>query len=236
LREVWLNIGVEKVDTYEGITVKALLDSDATGMFMDKKMAAKYRFRLQKLERPIAVRNIDRTDNSRGAIIHQVEVNMYYKDHVERMRMNVYDLGKTDMILGMPWLQAHNPEIDWETGKVKMTRCPPLCGRMRPRGVEKGKRVTTLEEEKMVRWAVDNKEDWGREEELEVDHRKVDEIVPKRFLKWRKVFGKIESERMPTRKIWDHAIDLKEMFKPRKERIYPLSKDEREEVQKSVDD
>jgi len=214
LREVWLNIGVEKIDIHEDVTVKALLDSGATGMFMDKKMAEKYRFRLQKLERPIAVRNVDGTDNSGGAITHQVEVNMYYKGYVERMRMDVCDLGKTDVILGMPWLQAHNPEIDWETGEVKMMRCPPLCSRMRPRGVKKGKRVTTLEEEKMVRWAVDDKEDWGREEELEADHRKVDEMVPKRFLKWRKVFGKIESERMPMRKIWDHAIDLKEIFKP----------------------
>jgi len=61
-------------------------------------------------------------------------------------------------------------------------------------------------------------------------------MVPKRFLKWRKVFGKIESERIPMRKIWDHAIDLKEMFKPQKGKIYPLSKDERKEVQKFVDD
>jgi len=29
LREVWLNIGIEKVDTHESITVKALLDSGA---------------------------------------------------------------------------------------------------------------------------------------------------------------------------------------------------------------
>jgi len=102
LREIWLNIGVEKVDTHEGITVKALLDSSVTGMFMDKKMAAKHGFRLQKLERPVVVRNIDGMNNSRGAIIHQVEVNVYYKSHVERIRMNVYDLGKTDIILGMP--------------------------------------------------------------------------------------------------------------------------------------
>ena len=46
LREVWLNIGVEKVDIHEGITVKALLDSGMTGMFMDKKMAVKHGFRL----------------------------------------------------------------------------------------------------------------------------------------------------------------------------------------------
>jgi len=101
LREVWLNIGVEKVDMHEGITVKALLDSGATEMFMNKKMAVKHRFRLQKLERPVAVRNIDGTNNSGGAITHQVEVNVYYKSHVERMRIDVCDLGKTDMILGM---------------------------------------------------------------------------------------------------------------------------------------
>ena len=46
LREVWLNIGVEKVDMHEGITVKALLDSGMTEIFIDKKMAAKHRFRL----------------------------------------------------------------------------------------------------------------------------------------------------------------------------------------------
>jgi len=61
-------------------------------------------------------------------------------------------------------------------------------------------------------------------------------MVPKKFLKWRKVFGKVESERMPTRKIWDHVIDLKETFKPRKGKIYPLSKNEREEVQNFMED
>ena len=102
LREVWLNIGIERIDTHEGVAVKALLDSGATGMFMDKKMAAKHGFRLQKLERQVAVRNVDGINNSGGAITHQVEVNMYYKSHVERMRMDICDLEKTDVILGIP--------------------------------------------------------------------------------------------------------------------------------------
>jgi len=78
---------------------------------------------------------------------------------------------------------------------------------------KKVKRVVTLEEEKIVRWAVDDKEDWGREEEVKVDHRKIEEMVLQKFLRWRKVFGQMESERIPTRKIWDYAIDLKETFK-----------------------
>jgi len=98
-----------------------------------------------------------------------------------------------------------------------MTRCPPLYRRnmklKEEKGERKEERLATLEEEKMVRWAVDDKEDWRREEEVKVDHRKIEEIVPQKFLKWRKVFGKVESERIPMRKIWDHVIDLKEMFK-----------------------
>jgi len=83
---------------------------------------------------------------------------------------------------------------------------------------------------------MEDKEDWGRDKKIEVDHKKIEEMIPKRFLKWRKVFGKVESERIPTRKIWDHAIDLKETFKPQKGRIYPLSKNEREEVQNFIND
>jgi len=155
LREVWLNIGVEKVDIHKGVTVKALLDSSVIGMFIDRKMAARYGFRLQKLKRPIVVRNVNGTNNSIGAIIHQVEVNVYYKGHVKRMRLDVYDLGKTDVILEIPWLQAHNLEINWETGEVKMMRCPLLYGRnmklKEESKVKKRKRVTTLEEKRIVR-------------------------------------------------------------------------------------
>jgi len=154
LREVWLNMGVKKLDTYEGVTVKVLLDSSATRMFIDKRMAARYGFKLQKLERPIMVRNMDGTNNSRGAITYQVEANAYYKGHVERIRMDICDLRKTEIILGMPWLAAHNPEINWETGEVKMMRCPSLCGKVKIKEEDKkkrGKRVVTLEEEKIVR-------------------------------------------------------------------------------------
>jgi len=58
------------------------------------------------------VRNIDGTNNSGGAITYQVEANVYYKGHVERMRIDVCDLGKTEVILEILWLQTHNPEIN----------------------------------------------------------------------------------------------------------------------------
>jgi len=146
---VWLNIGVEKINMHEGVMIKVLLDSGATGVLMDKQTAAKHGFKLQKLEKAIAVRNVDGTNNSGEAITHQVECNVYYKGYMERMRMNVCDLGKTEVILGMPWLAAHNPEINWEMEEVKMTRCPPLCGG-RSQRKKKVKMLATEKEEKIV--------------------------------------------------------------------------------------
>jgi len=97
-----LNIGVKKLDIHEGITIKALLNSSAIEMFIDRKMAARHGFKLQKLEKPIAVRNVDGTNNSREAITYQVKVNVYYKNHIERIRMDICNLGKTEIIFGMP--------------------------------------------------------------------------------------------------------------------------------------
>jgi len=128
---------------------------------MNKQMAARHRFKLQKLERPIAVRNVDGTNNSGGEITHQIEANMYYKGHVERIRIDICNLEKTEIILEMPWLAAHNPEINWKTGEIKMMRCSPLCGGVRMKeeeGKKREKRVATLEKEKIIKWAIDDKE------------------------------------------------------------------------------
>jgi len=78
LREVIVDIGLERVDTQEGVTVETLLDSGATELVMSSKFARKQRFKLKKIERPIYVRNIDGSFNREGPIEHIVEVNIYY--------------------------------------------------------------------------------------------------------------------------------------------------------------
>ena len=79
-------------------------------------------------------------------------------------------------------MAAHNLEINWETEEVKMTRCLPLCGG-RSQKRKKFKMIATEEEEKIVHWVIDDKKDWGKEEEMEENHRKIEEMVPKKFLK-----------------------------------------------------
>jgi len=69
------------------------------------------------------------------------------------MKLDVCDLGRTKVILGMLQLAVHNPEINWEIGEVKMTRCLALCEKNREkkekRKLEKRKRKE--EEEEAIR-------------------------------------------------------------------------------------
>ena len=122
-----VKIGLERIDTQEGIIVEALLDSGATGLVMSSEFAKKQGFKLKKLKRPINVRNVDRSLNKEGPIENIVEVNIYYQEHRERTEIDVIGEQKWTVILGMLWLACHNPEIDWRTGEIKITRCPEEC-------------------------------------------------------------------------------------------------------------
>jgi len=81
---------------------------------------------------------------------------------------------------------------------------------------------------------VEKWEIWDKEEEAAMSEAEAKKLVPEKFHKWIKVFGKKQLERMPTKKVWDHAIDVKEGFVLRKGKVYPLSREEREEVRKFI--
>ena len=89
LREVIIKIRLERLDMQKGITVEALLDSRATGLVMSLEFMREKGFKLKKLERPIQVRNVDGSFNREGPIENTVEVNVYYKGHVEKMEIDV---------------------------------------------------------------------------------------------------------------------------------------------------
>ena len=81
------------------------------------------------MEKPIQVRNVNRSFNKEELIENMMEVNIYYQGHRERMEIDVIGGQKWSVILGMPWLTHHNSEIDWRTGEVKMTRYLEECGK-----------------------------------------------------------------------------------------------------------
>ena len=85
-----------------------------------------------------------------------------------------------------------------------------------------------------IKKVVEKQEIWDDNEEAVRSEKETKKLVPKQFHKQIKVFGKKMSERMLTKKIQDYAIKLKKEFVPRKEKIYLLFKEEREEVREFI--
>jgi hypothetical protein len=110
-----LKVEVQTTDTAEVKSVSALVDSGATGLFIDQEYVRINRFTTRKLTRPIVLYNVDGTHNEAGAIHEVVDLILRYQGHSERALFAVTSLGNQKMLLGYPWLREHNPEIDWQT-------------------------------------------------------------------------------------------------------------------------
>jgi len=81
---------------------------------------------------------------------------------------------------------------------------------------------------------VEEKEEERDDKKDLIELRTVEEMVPRWLHKYVKVFEKKELERMPMRKAWNYAIYLRKGFMLKKEKIYLLSRVEREKFQEFV--
>ena len=94
------------------------------------------------------------------------------------------------------------------------------------------KKKRTMEVKKIAEeWEI-----WDKEEEAVKSGEEAKKLVPLKFHEWIHVFERKVSKKMPTRKVWNHVIDLKEEFVLRKGKVYLLSKEKREEVCKFIEE
>jgi len=120
-------VEIGTTDTSELHSVKALLDSRATGSFIDRDFVRLKGINTQTLSCNIPVFNVDGSPNEVGQISEIVDMLLRYKTYSERMLLAVSGLRKQSLILGYNWLKDHNPKIDWEKEEVEMTCCPLRC-------------------------------------------------------------------------------------------------------------
>jgi hypothetical protein len=108
-RQFSIPIKVETVENTEEIT--ALIDSGAKGLFIDKSIAHKWGKSI--LKSLIKVRNVDGTYNKNGAIMERCLIPFRINNRIMTEWFYVTALGDQSLILGLPWLEKHNPIIDW---------------------------------------------------------------------------------------------------------------------------
>ena len=104
-------------------TLTALIDSGASSNFIHQDTAKELKLKLLNKEQPQAVNDIQ--GKNLGWISKFARVVLNVSDHEETIDLNVIPLGKHGLVMGLPWLQKHDPEIRWSERRIRFTS--PFC-------------------------------------------------------------------------------------------------------------
>ena len=124
---IMLSVGNQIVET------SAIIDCGATRNFIDLELISLAEFPLQCLQKLVKAYNVNETTNSKGNIVWETQVNILFKSRKENVQLMVLNLGWKQVILGMPWLQKWNPQINWSMKTLTIPQgirrkdVEPLC-------------------------------------------------------------------------------------------------------------
>ena len=151
-----ISVAIKNSEKNEIDETPALIDSGAGGIFTDQNYARRMGFQIQKLDKPISARNVDNTENKQGKITSFVELNLTIGGKMRRTRLMITGLGKQKIVLGFPWLNEHNPDIDWKTGRFAWR---PIKQRLWFKKKDLGKPLPLLRAKALARQAMDRIEE-----------------------------------------------------------------------------
>jgi predicted aspartyl protease len=211
-----------------------MIDSGATGLFLNKRVVDQHKIMTLKLKQRISLHNIDGSKNKAVGITHYARLNMKIGDTAKKTNFFITDIGPEDIILGLPWLKEANPIIDWDEGKITLEsgiaeiEPPAPFTTLKTSRTERRAWVKSglLEDFTDEIWCCASMT-YSTQLAAEVNEKKygrpLEEMVPTKYLKHKKVFSEEESHRLPKHQPWDHAIDLKtDAPQQIKLKVYPM--------------
>jgi hypothetical protein len=236
------------------ITEKALIDSGAGGNFIDTHAVERLNLTQIRLSRPIVVRNVDGTQNSNGTITHRTQVDADVAGRPQCLSLLITKLGNQNLILGLPWLDKENPDINWRTGTLSWR--PTNLTIVGDNNDKKGSDFTppylslnALQEDFVLSLAETFEEPslspqescldiykMKLSEQFEQTYGTKEEPQPllEAYKKYAHVFNKKAAERLPKSRPYDHEIHLKPDFKPCKQPPYSLNPEQQDLVKKFI--
>src|SRR6185369_6033278 len=133
----------------------------------------------------IKITNADGSKNASNITDKEASFTLELPYHASHTRALVYNIGKSDILLGKDWLKIHNPEINWKTGQYEFTRCPSQCK------ITTIARIRKTEAEKLPNYLIPY-QDQFKEKDIEKlpDHRPWDVQInlipnpPRQILVW----------------------------------------------------
>jgi hypothetical protein len=107
----------------------AMVDCGATNNFINKDYAEKIRIPLDRKKIPRRVRAIDGREIASRPVTHDTTLNLTINNHQEIIKLHCIMIGNSPIIVGLPWLKKHNPNINWKEGRVTFDseKCAREC-------------------------------------------------------------------------------------------------------------
>jgi reverse transcriptase-like protein/uncharacterized protein DUF4939/aspartyl protease len=159
--------------------------------------------------------------------------------HTEIITLDVVDIAKHRVILGMPWMKEHNPQIDWKSRTISFERCTHEKAGQPDTGIS----FNTNESE----WDTEDTNNSDLEEVCATSQKesgyledKEDPLlkqIPEAYHEFLNMFRKKEgTTALPEHTSDDHEIPLKDGREPPFLPIYQMSETDLATVRKYVDD
>jgi hypothetical protein len=194
----------------------ALINSGASSNFIQKETAEQLGLTPIKREEPLLVRDIQ--NRSLGAITHYARVFLQAEQHQETINLNIIPLRIHGLVLRLPWLQKHNPDIKWSDKRIQFssTYCKNNCIKQFHKKIrdDKGRYITRIPE-------------LGQLEEQEINQMAINAMtppgglrthggndenirgVPAKYHNFADVFDLKEARSMPSdRGVWNFKINF----------------------------
>ncbi|CAJ0966905.1 unnamed protein product [Ranitomeya imitator] len=122
-------LSVTLICSLSSYSVMAFVDSGAALNLMDLEFARRCGFFLEPLQCPIPLRGIDATPLAKNKPQYWTQLTMCMAPaHQEDIRFLVLHNLHDVVVLGLPWLQVHNPVLDWKSMSVSSWGCQGVHG------------------------------------------------------------------------------------------------------------
>lgn len=212
-RQIFLDVQLN------GHKVRALIDSGATGNFIHPRMMIGARLSTARKKDPYPLTLVDGeviADN-KGMVLYETRpfTMTTIGGHAEEIQLDLVTMGLHNVILGMPWLRTHNPQIDWIKERIVLNQCRCGSDRKAPKGAKK----RTPPREELCATSPEENEDQAQASLLKK--------IPVEYKEYEDLFREgPKNEALPKHQPWDHEIPLEEGKTPPFGPLYQQSEKE----------
>jgi len=220
-----------------GHPTEALIDSGASGMFISGRFVQRYELATRKKkDGGYELMAVD------GSSLPDVDsetmpLPLVFQQHHEEIVLDIVPMARHDVVLGVPWLEKHNPNVDWKRRVLTFERCSCVTD------IHPGRRQSSTTDERRTFCDTERQSP----QELQIvspsstgagldppDHKvrtkegsHAPSEIPEEFKKWKRLFQEEEGlAALPRHQPWDHRIKLQPGKEPPWGPLYALSEKE----------